>query len=488
MAMRNQQDLYSYIAGPEFQQKWAYGPRTAQDLFGGNQEEYDWFKSTGFQPFQPNAQTNVQNIDGVWKNTMVQPGETPKQFTTVTSAPIGQPTNAMYAKSIGATLPQPAAAAAPPTPAAPAAPPLAATTQFQLPTGFNIRTGSTDPTDPRGQNQLVYGANYFPGNLPGFEGILNKDQFFALSPEQQGDYREALYYAAHPEMRPQGGLDQFLGGRQQQQGGPPANTPPPAAPTTPPGPGNAPGGSSMYPVNGGGLRVNPNYLPEIWDYQDSPEYQWRLAQAMRNANRVNLAMGRSNSTFGMNAMNRLASDIAAEEVNRQYERALAANMANYSRMLGANQINYGRTREEDETGWNRATYMNERDWTRGNYMTEQEWNRAMQMARLGYDATNQGVNAGNQTSFAIANLLRQNGAEQAAAAVANGTVDANLIDQLFQLGYDFLTIEQLIPQLTRRGTTAPTTTQTPSTGTTQRSSIDYGATSQGRDYFGGSPS
>lgn len=201
-----------------------------------------------------------------------------------------------------------------------------------------------------------------------------------------------------------------------------------------------------YGPNAGGLRVDPTYLPEVWDYQESPEYRNRLAWAQRDLNRLLLSRGRSDSTGGINALARQQSEMAADEIDKQYQRALQANMANYGRYFGANTENYGRTRGEDETGWNRAAYLG-----------EQDWNRNWQLANMGLNATTTGVQSGNSTGMALANLLSQNGANQASLAIQRGLVSADTIQALLNAGFTYLQIEQMIRGAST-GTAAPTTT------------------------------
>ena len=271
-----------------------------------------------------------------------------------------------------------------------------------------------------------------------------------------------------------------------------------------------------YGPNGGGLRVDPNYLPEQWNYQESPEYLWRQQQAERGLNRLLLNRGRSDSLGGLNALANQRSQIAGEEVDKQYQRALAANTANYARYLGANVENYGRTRGEDETAygramgenvlnynrqyqlgerdWNRDAYVDqtqynrqyqlgERDWNRQFQMGEQDWNRNFALAGLGYNATQSGVQSGNAASFALATLLSQNGANQASLALTSGAVSADTIKRLLDIGMSFTDIEGLfgssggaVPQgYNPTGATAPAL-PAPSVG---------GLTSARNDYAGG---
>jgi hypothetical protein len=204
-----------------------------------------------------------------------------------------------------------------------------------------------------------------------------------------------------------------------------------AAPTSSPAATTQPN-AMAYPAYGGGLRINPTYLPEYWNYEDSPEFKKQLELNLRGANRRLLAMGRSDSTGGANALNTVESNLRAQEVNRNLERTIANAMANYGRYTGANVENYGRTRDEDQTGWNRAAYLG-----------EQGWNRNYQLANLGYDATRTGVQSGNAAGANLANLLAGNGANQASLALQKGAVSADQIQSLFNAGWTFLQIEQL---------------------------------------------
>jgi hypothetical protein len=82
-------------------------------------------------------------------------------------------------------------------------------------------------------------------------------------------------------------------------------------------------------------RVTPQYMPVNWNYQDSPEFQQQLQLGLRGANRRLLAMGRSDSTGGINAMNRFEGDLRAQEVKDNWQRAYMGDQANYGRYSGA---------------------------------------------------------------------------------------------------------------------------------------------------------
>lgn len=490
---------YDYFNSPQFQQAWAYSDRSQQSL-GLTPEEYTYLQGSGFQPYQPNAQTNIQQIDGQWKNTYVQPGQTQASFQPVTSTPATAPTNTAYASSIQGTLPKPpapqmttpstggtnSAGSQPTATSQPAQETNVWATQPKPATSnaLSIRAGATGgppstPTDWRSNpfqrppstplplpplpGDPVGEPGYYPGKPPGpqtgYQPGAQSSPLLALDP------REGRYQAETAQTMQGGAAATARGGQLNalQSFVPPVQPSTPAAggfteandgltgPILPAGGngGNAlayPGGRGNYMgygSNGGGLRVDPNYLPEIWDYKDSPEYQWRLAKATKGLNRNLLARGRSNSTFGVNALSNLQSDIAADEVNRQYQRALNANTQNYSRYIGANVENYGRTRSEDQTGWDRATQLDNTSDFRAFRNGEQDWNRNYQLANMGLGATNTGVQAGNATGLALAYLLSGNGATQAALAVQSGAVSGSTIQSLLNAGLSYLQIESL---------------------------------------------
>lgn len=269
-----------------------------------------------------------------------------------------------------------------------------------LPAGFNLRTGSTDPTDPTGQNQAVYGTNYFPGGLPGFENVTNAQQFAALTPEQQGSYREALYLW---NMRNQGYGPQPGGVVPPLPGDPvgnPGYTPPPGTTTPPGGGGGATGPTQPYQnppfgsvgpsptgvTTGLGGQADPNnsgfpfpgaYTAPPFDYSNvqdftqNPAYQARLKESERALQRQLLNMGRSDSTGGQNAFatnaRRLASEFEQEAYNRakgenvlNYDRSLGENMTAYDRALTINKLQYDRQFQENVTNYEREFRENER--------------------------------------------------------------------------------------------------------------------------------
>lgn len=277
----------------------------------------------------------------------------------------------------------------------------AGTNAFQLPQGFNVRTGSTDPNDPKGQNAQVYGANYFPGGLPGFEGITNAAQFNALSPDQQGSYREALYLAnqrAHGQGPQVGGVVPPLPGDPVGQpgytpgqatpgvtpGGPPPIAAQPAPPVQPPGGGQTQPTNQQYqfPNNFSFPAFSYN---QVEDYKQNPAYQSQLKDSERALNRRLLSMGRSDSTGGINAFATNQRQLGAEFEQKAYERAVTED-----------NNAYGRAREQNMTEFDRAAQVNkllyDRDYQERVLSYEQkfrenerQYGRAKAEEQLAYD-------------------------------------------------------------------------------------------------------
>jgi len=218
----------------------------------------------------------------------------------------------------------------------------------------------------------VYGTNYFPGNDPSFQAILRRymgwgdearppiDQaaFLAMDETGQGLYRQALaeWYQGQALSGIHTQARQVAGGGNGQTSSPPGAPP-------------AGGGDARSLMNGaayanggrpapGQTMGGPNArVPEIWDFQDSPQYQFRQKQAQRDLNRILMARGRSDSTGGINALARRADEIAADEIDKQYNRALNANLLNYGRDYTEDERDYGRFFSEDDRDFNRNALL-----------------------------------------------------------------------------------------------------------------------------------
>ena len=183
----------------------------------------------------------------------------------------------------------------PPPPPAGETPPaknpyIDANGKFVLPEGFDVKKGWTGEWSPY-VNEQVYGKNYFPGatdekfntwmTSKGWTGgvITNKEQFFTLPEEQQGQYRTLL-------------AERFAAG------------------VTPAGGGGAGAGA--------GDENRPNF-------KESEMYQWQLKQGEKQMRRYLGAKGRTNSTYGFNTMRDFYQSLAAQEAEKNYSRV--ANLA-----------------------------------------------------------------------------------------------------------------------------------------------------------------
>lgn len=188
---------------------------------------------------------------------------------------------------------------------------------------FDIRAGSNDPN----VNHQVYGTNYFPGNLPGFPGISNKEQFFALTPQQQGDYRVALANSQGPGQGRTANSQGPGQGGTAPPGSQPSLTPDETANGTIP-PRTGPGAGRGYPSN-----WNANNNPALngdttfatnpttgASYETSPMYQFQQAAGEKAINRSLRARGRFNSSVGVNALANFNNQLGASEADKQYNR------------------------------------------------------------------------------------------------------------------------------------------------------------------------
>lgn len=383
------QSLLTRFNSPEFQQAWAYSDRSAASL-GLNPEEYEYLKASGFQPFQPNAQTNIQQSDGVWKNTFVQPGETPKQFEPVTSAPLAAPTNLNYAQNIGQTLPGGTSSILPPKPAAPAP------ATNPLVGGGSSAPQSTNPweTQPKPANSLVGGRGSQFGQLTGgtpppptgFVPITADDPFFSTvnagpaaaappagavtstadrarrdnayvpGPTYRGNQLADIQSYAPPTTTPPGGGGSAPGPGPGGGGG----LPPGANPTGPP----VFGEGSNNAGNGGYAFPKPFSYDAVQDFTQNPAYQARLKESERALNRRLLSMGRGDSTGAENAFATNARRLAGEFEQTAYDRALGENMTAYDRALTINKLTYDRAYQENVLNYEREFRENERRYGR----------------------------------------------------------------------------------------------------------------------------
>lgn len=225
-----------------------------------------------------------------------------------------------------------------------------------LPSGFDIRAGSMDPAI----NQRIYGSNYFPGGLAGFEGVTNADQFWALTPQQQGDYRNALYnYNQRLTQQPGGG------------GG------------SVPGPGGVPlPGQYQFPDN---FKYPAFSYNQVEDYRQNPAYQNQLRESERALNRQLLARGRSDSTGGINALATNQRRLGAEFEQKAYERAVTEDNNNYARLREQNTTEYDRALMMNKLMYDRGYQERITDYEQKFRENERQYGRAKAEEQLAYD-------------------------------------------------------------------------------------------------------
>jgi hypothetical protein len=87
-----------------------------------------------------------------------------------------------------------------------------------------------------------------------------------------------------------------------------------------------------------------------WTPESSPAFDWQQQQAMKQQNRQLRALGRSNSTFGMNARNDLYNKLYSSEYDKQLGRLAdltnigrggASSLAGINRDMSQSSINQG---------------------------------------------------------------------------------------------------------------------------------------------------
>lgn len=224
----------------------------------------------------------------------------------------------------------------------------------------DLGKGSMDPA----VNKQLYGEDYFPANTEeafgsfmqqqGWQGAVpkTKEEFAQLTPEQQEQYRKSLHAynqnkaatqalggggAAPPDEPPPGPGDPGLPPPED----PGISYPPGADPNDPnrPGGGGAGNGSNVFDSLGGNLEEQP--------WANTPQFLYKMQQAEKALGRKLRALGRENSSFGMNEAARLYKDMYAEEEDKWYQRA----------------------KDLSDTGFNAATMENANDSQAMNVLT-----------------------------------------------------------------------------------------------------------------------
>lgn len=126
----------------------------------------------------------------------------------------------------------------------------------------------------------------------------------------------------------------------------------------------ATGGNALSPSNN--LYPFPqtfNY-DQVQDYSKNPAYQSRLQDSENQINRYLNARGRSNSTFGVNALSDNARHLGAEFENQNYQRAFSQNQTQYNQALEINKLLYDRQYQTNVLNYEREFRENERMYGR----------------------------------------------------------------------------------------------------------------------------
>ena len=204
------------------------------------------------------------------------------------------------------------------------------------------------------------------------------------------------------------------------------------------------------PANGYG---SGELLPELptlrqdMDFEwnaDDPVYQYKMKQAQEAANRSLSKQGLLNSRAGVNTLSDVAMNVAAEDIDKQYNRNLAErdyrtqtamdqyNLASqrgntlYDRLLGQQNTLYGRLTGQQETALGRLGQA----YGLGSnlYGTVNEQN--LNLAKIGVGAAGSAGANSMQAGQQIGNNAMAAGNANAQAALASGQAQAGLYNSV----------------------------------------------------------
>ena len=204
------------------------------------------------------------------------------------------------------------------------------------------------------------------------------------------------------------------------------------------------------PTNGYG---SGELLPELptlrqdMDFEwnaDDPVYQYKMKQAQEAANRSLSKQGLINSRAGVNTLSDVAMNVAAEDIDKQYNRNLAErdyrtqtamdqyNLASqrgntlYDRLLGQQNTLYGRLTGQQETALGRLGQA----YGLGSnlYGTVNEQN--LNLAKIGAGAANSAGANSMQTGQMIGQNAMAAGNANAQAALASGQAQAGMYNNI----------------------------------------------------------
>ena len=144
-----------------------------------------------------------------------------------------------------------------------------------------------------------------------------------------------------------------------------------------------------------------------------PGYQFRQEEARKALEASALARGTGMSGATLSALQRQSQDLASNEYQNAYARALGENQLRYGRGLTADQENYQRQLQANQLGYGRATEQQQLAANQGLQAAGFNWQSALQGQQTGYNQALQTSQYNQQQQSAYANQLYQQMMEQA---------------------------------------------------------------------------
>jgi hypothetical protein len=162
-----------------------------------------------------------------------------------------------------------------------------------------------------------------------------------------------------------------------------------------------------------------------------------------------------------------------------YSRAYSQNQDLYNRLLQTNDIAYGRAYQHNQDQYGRALTGYQLDLAR----RQQQYNELAGLAGFGANATNVGVQAGQNTSQYIGNTLQGIGNAQAAARIGQANAWGGALQGAGQAGNQYLNYTLLSQALNRnQNPYGPTSTAEEANAAVQRYRDIYGNAGDGTIY------
>ncbi len=221
---------------------------------------------------------------------------------------------------------------------------------------------------------------------------------------------------------------------------------------------------NMGYVDSLGRYIQPD-LPDQLDFkldENDPIYKWKQGQAEKAVNRSLASRGMYNSRPGINALAEANMRVTADEVDKQYGRALDTYGRDYGRgmdlfNIGRDRANvlYGRTEGQADKAFtrkygqatdlynnllnqdnikydrNQSQLMNM--FNMANQLGGRAYDRDMDLAKLGQGAAGSIGSQANATGQGVANSFMNAGNANAQSALVQGQANANMWQQLGQV-------------------------------------------------------